>query len=106
MEMIDHPRLADCPQSFRVACARLMLIWFWASWPEQPLGAVGTQHVDEDKNREHDGRNGYGGAGGHAAAADDGLAVARGVTASRSLTPTLPRVASTIFTASGRDGLR
>lgn len=67
MEMIDHPRLADCPQQFRIACARLMLIWFWASWPEQTLSAVGTQHVDEDENREHDRRNGDYGLVAHAA---------------------------------------
>ena len=33
MEMTDRPSLRlDAPQDFRVACARLMLIWFWASW--------------------------------------------------------------------------
>jgi len=67
MEIMDRPNLrCDAPIDFRLHVARLMLIWFWASWPEQTLGAVGTQHVDEDENREHDGRNGYGGAGGHA----------------------------------------
>lgn len=60
MEMTDHPRLADCPQSFRVACARLMLVWFWASWPEERLATVGADHFDEDEQRKQDGRDGYG----------------------------------------------
>jgi hypothetical protein len=34
MELIDRPKLSDCPKAFRVHVARLMLINFWASWGE------------------------------------------------------------------------
>lgn len=34
MELIDRPKLSDCPKVFRVHVARLMLIHFWASWGE------------------------------------------------------------------------
>lgn len=72
MEMTDHPRLADAPQSFRIACARLMLVWFWASWE----GAADEKRDDAAKDEPRDQCRGYGegSVGAHAmafAAADD-----------------------------------
>lgn len=62
MEMIDHPRLADCPTPFRVAVARLMLVWFWASWD-----AAGDEQRERKANdRPAQQNDGYGFTGAHA----------------------------------------
>lgn len=61
MEIIDHPRLADCPQSFRVAVARLMLVWFWASWD----GAGDEQREGAAENGPGQRNERYGFAGTH-----------------------------------------
>lgn len=63
MEMTDHPRLADAPQSFRIAVARLMLVWFWASWD-----AARDEKADDAAEDEPRGQVlGYGEGGAHAA---------------------------------------
>jgi hypothetical protein len=55
MELIDRPKLSDCPKAFRVHVARLMLINFWASWGESGETCDDLPEVP-DVNRERTAR--------------------------------------------------